>query len=162
MSASYNIPAESFGAATIRAAVRSTAVIPDFSHTNDVVGVSGLLADYALSNTGYLSVILPLLSTITANDTFCLAVRYTNAAGDTVRYVLHKPYGVTLLFPTYEGQTIGPSAVFEIWSNPAEATAAADEDLHITLGELTVHSSSAAGFVGPISGVTYTLTGVEV
>lgn len=84
-----------------------------FAIANGWNGVSELLASFALNNSYYYNIDL---TTIAPSASCIVAVRWTNADYVTFRVKLWDGIGEILYFPVYNGQTIGPFSVFEIWN----------------------------------------------
>lgn len=134
-------------------------VIPAFSIDNPEDEFSTLLKNYSIGNTANTTIQLPLPTEITDNLTFGLAIRSAAPNGIVTRYALHKPHNlVGMLFPVYSGQTVYPSAVIELWSNQAEATAELEANVTIILGDFTDRGLSIAYFGVAIAGTTTTLS----
>lgn len=70
-------------------------------------------------------------------DSYQLAVRCIGPSGDTLRYLLIEPTAGAILFPAYDGQTLYPTAVLEVWSVTGQPLAEIDEDIVITLSPFT-------------------------
>ena len=143
---------------TVNQAVPTKVTLPAFAYNNGEPDFPVLLATAPLDNTTATTITLPLPVELTENETFALAIRFT-LDGNTVRYLLHKPQSLDgLLYATYQGQAIHPSAVFEIWANPAEDAIELFEAVELQLGDFTSRGSAIVSYGGAISGVTSTLT----
>jgi hypothetical protein len=139
-----------------------TAEITAFTGVNAIDTTSTIVFEYPLTNTAKVSLGQPVMPDLT-DTSYLLAVRFQNAADETVRYVLynHPDSGFAILYPTYEGQTIFPSAVIEVWANPAETTILASEDIAIKINTLTFYgdtgNSNSNCFCTPLENGAITL-----
>lgn len=126
--------------------VVTSTILPAFEHasvSNDET--SSIAAEYPFNNDYPFTIGIPLSRTLRNNVTFALAVRSTNPAGVTERYVLKSNYNVTLLFPTYSGQTIHANAVLEVWTGAGVDTAAElESDVTLDTNYLTQTKSNMA------------------
>lgn len=158
--AQYFQPPQSFAASDQRTPVYVTATIPSFTAINSVDTTPTIVLEFPLTNTGNVTLRRPLFDDNT-DDTYLLAIRYTDDAGETYRYVLYNPPNAQfeILFPDYESQTIGESAVIEVWANPAETTIASSADLMFVINTITFYNESATNncFCSPLVGGTLTL-----
>lgn len=153
------MPSSIWGEALIRDAQNTTATIPAFAIANVTDFSPLILAEYPLTNTSPVTIHRPLPDVIEFNETFILAVRFADSSNNTIRYVLHRPTGITdLLYPTYSGQKIGASAVLEIWSATGSDMAIIEEDAVLTLGLLTFQGQAQLCFCGQITADALTLT----
>lgn len=119
------------------------ATIPAFTAINSVDTTPTIVLEFPVTNTANVTFRRPLFDGNT-DTSYLLAVRYTDAAGETYRYVLYnnENSGFEILFPDYESQTIGASAIIEVWANPDETTIAASEDLTFVINVLTFYGQS--------------------
>lgn len=115
---------------------RLLATLPAFTYTPSQYQTATILAEYPLTNTGKIS-IGRMPDEIADNDTFILAVRYLDSNGDVIRYVLHHPAGINILYPSYDGQTLEASAVLEVWANTQEVSAVLAAAAQIPINTLT-------------------------
>lgn len=98
---------------------RSTLVLPAFvMEAPTWTGASLILAEYAVGNTGYFSV---RQNIETFGENFVLAVRYV-VDNVVLRYKFWEGLGEVLYYPVYNGEKLGPNAVFEIWSVNSAST----------------------------------------
>lgn len=122
-----------------------------------------LRVEYPIENEGAFTIRRPMPEEVTDNGTFGLAVRYTVTTGEVVRYVLFKPLTMDgLLFPTYTGQKLGPSAILELWSMPGESEMVSTAGFTIYAGPLTLIQPSQYMICGPTTPTSQTLTGTAV
>ncbi len=136
-------------------------VIPEFSYSH-TDAVPTVRAEYPVNNTVGFSIRRPMPDEVEENLTFGLAVRYTITTGETVRYCLFKPRLMDgLLYPSYSGQRLGPSAVIEIWSMPGEPDM---ESAGFTLyaGPMKFITAQQFCFCGQPAADSLTLTGTAV
>jgi hypothetical protein len=94
---------------------RTQLVIPAFSISASLwTGVSRLQAEFPLSNSRNLSLALPIPAW---DPSFVAAVRYVETRGVATRFMLWVDPNAVVFYPLYNGQTLGPGAVIEIWNN---------------------------------------------
>lgn len=119
--------------------VITSTTLPAFEHestSNDET--SSIAAEYPFNNDHPFTIGLPLPRDLRNNVTFALAVRSVNADNMVERYVLKTNYNVTLLYPTYSGQTLHANAVLEVWTGAGVDTAAElEEDIILTTNYFT-------------------------
>jgi len=150
--------AAAWGQSVSRGAQNTTAILPAFVIANVTPTSPIILAEYPITNTSPITIIRPLPDNIDTNTTFILAVRYVNSSNNVVRYVLHRPLGLLdLLYPTYNGQKLGASAVLEIWSAPDSDMAVLTGDATFTLGLLTFQGQTQLCFCGQVTADVLTL-----
>ncbi len=136
-------------------------VIEEFSYTHSDT-VPTIRAEYPVGNAVGFSIRRPMPDVVLENETFGLAVRYSLATGEVVRYALFKPLLMDgLLYPDYGGQKLGPSAVIEIWSMPGESPAASD-GFTLYAGPLKFITSEQFCYQSPPAADSLTLTGTAV
>lgn len=135
---------------------RLLATLPAFTYTPATYQTASILAEYPLTNTGEIS-IGRLPDELTDTETFILAVRYLDENSDGIRYVLHHPAGLSILYPNYDGQTIGASAVLEVWSNTQEVSAILATAVQIPINTLTFASDIRNCYCLPVTQNTITL-----
>lgn len=136
MNNSYHVPFNVLAGGQARP-TRLLARLPAFNMVPVSYNTALKLAEYELGNTTKVS-IGRLPDAITENETFVLAIRYLNSAGDVVRFLLHKPDTTTSpLYPMYSGQTIEPAAVIEVWSNFNETAGILSADADIPINVVT-------------------------
>ncbi len=154
------IPSLQIGASTQVHPQATTATIAAFSLTNTNLAYSTILAEYDLPNTAAISIRLPMQRSVRVNRTFALAVRFQNEDGDIVRYVIHRPDGMTgLLYPAYAGEAIsGTDPVIEVWGVAGQGTAAILEDITLTVKTFSFQSGGMVSICGQFAGEAWTLT----
>lgn len=136
-------------------------ILGAFSYAHSDV-IPTLRAEFPFENDGPFTIRRPVPAEITENGSFGLAVRYLADNGDLIRYALFKPYLMDgLLYPDYEGQKLGASAILELWSMPGESPIAAD-GFTLYAGPLKFLTSGQFCYCGPIAADTTTLTGTAV
>lgn len=139
---------------------RLLATLPAFTYTPTQYRTATILAEFALTNTGPVS-IGRLPAALTDTQTFILAVRYLDENNDVIRYVLHHPDGLNLLYPNYNGQTLEASAVLEVWSNIQEVSAVLSTAVQIPINTLTFASDIRNCYCLSITQNTITLVATE-
>lgn len=139
---------------------RLLATLPAFTYTPTQYSTATILAEFALTNTGPVS-IGRLPEALTDTQTFILAVRYLDENNDVIRYVLHHPDGLSLLYPNYNGQTLQASAVLEVWSNIQEVSAILSTAVQIPVNTLTFASDIRNCYCLSITQNTITLVATE-
>jgi len=123
-----------FEPGTVIGPTQPTVVLAARTVENPDIGAPSLLQEMALSNAGRLSFDLPIGDPHNRPTTYQLAVRSTNPYGVVERYILVPPVDGAILWPTYAGQTIYPSAVIELWSVDGQDNAIVESAITITLG----------------------------
>lgn len=132
--------------------------------------VNAIVAEVTLGNTAALSIRRPIEflgdGTAYLNDdftSFALAVRFTDADANVIRYVLHRPDGFALNAPDYAGQTIGAAATLELWGDHTLDTITSDDyDLQLILNLLNPVGPNILAFGGPVTDTTSTIAFEEV
>lgn len=120
----------------IQTPVRDTNTIVARTLTNPDVNSPQVLWSAALTPTAPFSIDQPIWPFDALPTSWQLAIRFQSDAGDTVRYVLVPPFTGEILFPRYDGQTLQPGAVVEIWAVNGQASAIVTA-IVLTLGHLT-------------------------
>lgn len=98
--------------------------LPAFSLAHTWTGVSQLITSYNLTNTSNLALQLPLDPPA---GNYALVIKWVDDDG-THRYKLFDDGVTSLTYDIYDGETIGTSAVLEIWSASATTPAVMEED----------------------------------
>lgn len=139
-----NIP---FVPATKIGPVANTYTLPAFSLAHTWTGVSQLIAAYNLGNTTKFAFALPVEA---PTGNYGLVIKWVDTAG-THRYKLFDDGIVSLTYDVYEGETVGTSAVLEVWSASSTTPAAMSEDLTLTTSVLVEPDCSQAYCTQPVA-----------
>jgi len=111
-----------------------------FTLANNTTSTSTIVAEYPITNLVDLTIQRPFMDDLTDTE-YLIAVRYTD--GETVyRYVLYAPSDFAILYPSYQGEKLGPSAVIEVWANPADALITASQDIVFNLNAITLYQQN--------------------
>lgn len=130
----------------------SAYTLPAFSLAHTWTGVSQLITSYALNNTSKFALQLPL-DPVAGN--YALVIKWVDDDG-THRYKLFDDGVTSLTYDIYDGETIGTSAVLEVWSANSTSPAVMSEDFTMSTSMFTEVSCSATNCT-PVTATTTTL-----
>jgi len=140
----------------------ATITISAFVLSNPSDTTSAIAGTASFGNTVPFSIALPFQQNVTNPDTsYMICVRFTTDEGITYRYVLFDANDAfSTTFPDYTGQTIGPSAVIEVWANPDDLTIMSSDDIVFYLNTLTRYGNETYAYC-PCYSITPTETTLE-
>jgi len=152
-----------FNRPTVIEPARTQIVMPSFTLSVPIwAGASDILAEYPLLNDYSLSLLLPI---DLFGENFIAAVRWLTDDDIWARYILFEHDDAVLNYPLYNGERIGPNAVFEIWSVDSLEAPILDDDyvfwssiLVFPVGEASNSSCSSVCCNAPSSVITLVVT----
>lgn len=127
--------------------------LPAFSLAHTWTGVSQLVEEYPLNNTQLFAFALPIDP---PSGNYGLVIKWVDDDG-THRYKLFDDEITSLTYDVYAGETIGTSAVLEVWSASATTPAVMDEDLTLPTSILT-ETDCSQSYCTQAAATTTTLT----
>ena len=131
--------------------------IQAFTLTNESHATSDIVGELPLENSLPVSIALPFLQAVTNPDrSYQIAIRYIDDNGDVYRYILFDGNeAFQLQYTPYDGQTIRPNAILEIWANPADTVIASSDDIVFYLNTISpygISNPSPCGCTGVVQG----------
>jgi hypothetical protein len=118
---------------TVVGPLRNSLLLAARSVENPDLVTAQILQEIPILNTQRFTFDYPVGEPWARPTTYQLAVRSVNPAGVLERYLLVPPTDDAILWPTYAGQTIYPSAVLELWSVPGQTPAAVLSPITLTI-----------------------------
>ncbi len=113
--------------------LRNSLLLAARTVANPDLGTAQILQEIEVANTVRFSFDYPVGTPWSRPASYQLAVRSVNPDGVLERYLLIPPADNAILWPTYAGQTIYPSAVLELWSVPDQANAVVAAPITLTI-----------------------------